>query len=158
MAAPRSIGGVDLAARSPRKGGTLSVEDIQVGQKLPDAKIEISTTLIVGGAFYTLDYADGHDDRDAAREHGLQDIIINIRTTAGLCQRFITDFTGPESRLKSFNLRLGAQNYPHDTMVMSGHVLALDPVANLVGIQFAGHNQFGVHAEGIAVVELLPAQ
>jgi N-terminal half of MaoC dehydratase len=157
-AAPLSIGGVDLTARGPRTGPTRTAADVAAGDVLPQTAIPISTTLIVGGALFTLDYADAHHDRDnAGSGHGVLDIFTNIRTTLGLCQRWISDWAGPEALWRSLSVRLGRQNYAYDTMVLSGSVRSASGDGQPVTIDFTGTNQFGNHVVGQAELEL-PAQ
>ena len=46
---------------------------------------------------------------------------MNILTTNGFVGRYVTDWAGPDALLKSVKIRLGAPNYPGDTMTMTGH-------------------------------------
>ncbi len=47
---------------------------------------------------------------------------MNILTTNGLVGRYVTDWSGPRSRLSDVNIRLGAPNYPDCTMTLTGSV------------------------------------
>jgi hypothetical protein len=154
-AAPMSIGGIDLAARRPRTGPTRTAADVAAGDILPEEAIPISTTLIIGGALFTLDYADAHHDRDnAGPGHGVLDIFTNIRTTLGLCQRWISDWAGPEALWRRLSVRLGRQNYAYDTMVLTGSVRSAASDGQPITIDFTGTNQFGNHVVGSAEIEL----
>jgi uncharacterized OB-fold protein len=106
----------------PRRETTLLFEDVEVGLALPLCPIPITTKLIVAAAIASRDYQDVHHDRELAIERGSPDIFMNILTTSGLCGRYVTDWAGPEALMKSLKIRLGAPNYPHDTMTMSGAV------------------------------------
>ena len=55
---------------------------------------------------------------------------MNINTTVGLLQRYVSDWAGPEAVFRSIKVRLGAPNYPGDTMTFSGSVQAVDPAAS----------------------------
>ena len=57
---------------------------------------------------------------------------MNIHTTLGLIQRYVADWAGPEAHWKAIRVRLGAPNYPHDTMTMSGAVHAVDEATGSV--------------------------
>ena len=100
----------------------MSAPSVHVGTKLPELALYGDPTFIVSTAIATRDYQDVHHDRDKAQAKGSKDIFVNILTDTGLVQRYITDWAGPNAVLKSVKIRLGAPNYPGDTMVMSGTV------------------------------------
>ena len=54
---------------------------------------------------------------------------MNILTTQGLVARFVSDWAGPGAVIRRTAIRLGASNYPGDTMAMSGEVLSRQPAA-----------------------------
>jgi acyl dehydratase len=134
---------------------TLAAYDVSVGDVLPPLDIPITPTLIIGGAIASRDYQDVHHDRDLARERGAKDIFMNILTTNGLVGRFVTDWAGPEAVLKAVAIRLGAPNYPGDTMRMSATVAAKD--AEEVTLEIHGTNALGEHVSG-TVRLILPAE
>ncbi|HZP30688.1 MAG TPA: OB-fold domain-containing protein [Acidimicrobiia bacterium] len=142
-------------ARVPRRETTRAVADVEVGEPLPLDAIPLTTTLIVGGALMTRDYFDGHHDRDMAVRRGSKDVFMNIHTTLGLVERYISDWAGPEAVWRALRVRLGAPNYPYDTMTMSGRVDAVDTASGAVTIAFRGTNQLGDHVSGTAEL-LLP--
>ena len=61
---------------------------------LPEWRLPITTTLVVSTAIATRDFQDVHHDRDLAQSYGSQDIFLNILTTTGLVQRYVTDSLG----------------------------------------------------------------
>jgi hypothetical protein len=129
--------------------------DVEVGEVLPLDAIPLTTTLIVGGALMTRDYFDGHHDRDLAIQRGSKDVFMNIHTTLGLVERYISDWAGPEAVWRALRVRLGAPNYPYDTMTMSGAVQDVDASTGAVTVLFRGTNQLGDHVSGTAEL-LLP--
>jgi uncharacterized OB-fold protein len=137
-------------ARPARRETTLAARDLDVGDELPLCPIPITTTLIAGGALMTRDWFDAHHDRDMAVERGSKDVFMNIHTTLGLIQRYVADWAGPEARWKAIRVRLGAPNYPHDTMTLSGTVQAVDEASGSVTVAFRGRNGLGDHASGTA--------
>ncbi|MBT2509789.1 MaoC family dehydratase [Streptomyces sp. ISL-98] len=126
---------------------------MKVGHELPPLEIPITRTLIVAGAVASRDYQDVHHDAEAAREKGSPDIFMNILTTNGLVGRYITDHFGPESRLCAVKIRLGAPNYPGDTMVLSGTVTALDDDGT-AEVRVVGANGLGHHVTGKVTVKV----
>ncbi|MGW8326823.1 MaoC family dehydratase [Streptomyces sp. NPDC055897] len=119
---------------------------MKAGDELAPLEIPITRTLIVAGAVASRDYQDVHHDAVLAREKGSPDIFMNILTTNGLVGRYITDHFGPEARLRSVRIRLGAPNYPGDTMTLTGTVTAVD--GEVAEIRVTGANGLGHHVTG----------
>ena len=94
--------------------------DLAVGQQLPEWRLPLTTTLIVSTAIATRDYQDVHHDRDLAQAAGSKDIFVNILTSQGLVQRYVTDAMGHDLDIAAIDIRLGAPAYPGDTLVFSG--------------------------------------
>ena len=103
--------------------------DVSVGDELPQLDIPLTRTLIVATAIASRDYQDVHHDPGLADERGSKDIFMNILTTNGFVGRFVTDWAGPDATIRNVSIRLGAPNYPGDTMVMTGTVTAKDDAA-----------------------------
>lgn len=136
----------------PPESVTRRADAVSVGDVLPGRAFPITTTLIVATAIASRDYQDVHHDRDLAIARGSKDIFMNILTSSGLSARWVTDWAGPEARLRALRIRLGAPNYPGDAMVMQGRVVALDGA--LATVEFAGMNELGPHVMGTVDVEL----
>jgi acyl dehydratase len=131
---------------------TLRQGDVSVGDELPGLDVPITATAIVAGAIASRDYQDVHHDRDLAVARGSKDIFMNILTTNGYVGRFVTDWAGPEALLRCVDIRLGAPNYPGDTMRMSGRVIAVDGA--LVTVEVRGANDLGDHVTGSVELKL----
>src|ERR687889_705483 len=97
-----------------------------VGEELPELVIPLTRTLIAATAIASRDYQDVHHDPGLAKERGSPDIFMNILTTNGFVGRFVTDWAGPDAVIKKVSIRLGAPNYPGDTMTMTGSVTVKD--------------------------------
>jgi acyl dehydratase len=138
---------------------TRSFSSVSVGESLEELSIPITRTLIVSGALASRDYQDVHHDSDLAKERGSKDIFMNILTTNGLVGRFLTDWAGPGGFLRRVDIRLGAPNYPDDTMVLSGEVIEVaddgdDPGRGIVSVALKGANSLGNHVQGTASLSL----
>ena len=131
---------------------TRTAEDVRVGETLPELAIPITRTLIVATAIASRDYQDVHHDPDLAVERGSKDVFMNILTSNGLVERYVAEWAGPAAIVRKIRIRLGAPNYPGDTMTMSGTVAAVE--GRLVSVDVAGVNSLGSHASGTVVVEL----
>jgi acyl dehydratase len=140
----------------------LTFFEVSIGDKLPELVLPITRTLIVTGAMAARDFRDGHHDPDAARAHGAPDIFMDILTTNGLVGRYVTDWSGPWSRLSEIDIRLGAPNYPGSVMTLTGSVtgkgpLATDGASGLVTVAVRGTNELGDHVTGTVDV-ILPME
>ena len=137
-----------------RRTDTLSVGDVTEGEALPALDVPLTATLIIGGALMTLDYFDGHHDRDMAVQRGSKDIFMNIHTALGLVQRYVSDWAGPEAIWRNLRARLGASNYPGDTMTLSGNVAGVDAGTGVLTVSYRGLNSLGAHVTGTAELVL----
>jgi acyl dehydratase len=135
---------------------TLRFGDVKVGDALPEEVIELTPTLIIASAIATRDFQDVHHDMGLAVERGMPNIFMNILSTNGFIGRFVTDWAGPEARVKSIAIRLGAPNFPGDVMRMSGRVAAAEAVdgEGVVEVEVRGVNSMGDHATGKVMVAL----
>ncbi len=125
---------------------------MNAGDALPPLEIPITRTLIVAGAIASRDYQDVHHDPELAREKGSPDIFMNILTTNGLVGRYITDHFGPAAVLRKVAIRLGAPNYPGDTMVLTGVVEEV--AGDTATVRVVGANGTGTHVTGTVTVSV----
>jgi acyl dehydratase len=84
---------------------------------------------------------------------------MNILSTNGFVGRYVTDWTGPGAVIESVAIRLGAPNYPGDTMIFSGEVteVAAPEVSGKRGkvtVAIRGRNSLGNHVTGTVRVAL----
>lgn len=131
-------------------GEGVVVRHMRAGDELPPLEVPITRTLIVAGAISSRDYQDVHHDAELARQKGSPDIFMNILTTNGLVGRYITDRFGPTAVLRKVAIRLGAPNYPGDTMVLTGRVEEVDGGTATVSV--TGANGIGKHVSGTVTV------
>jgi acyl dehydratase len=136
------------------------MSDVAVGDELPELAIPLTRTVIVATAIATRDYQDVHHDPGLAVERGSPDIFMNILSSNGLVGRYVTDWTGPGAIIEKVAIRLGAPNYPGDTMVFTGQVTSVDVPAGrsdgrgVVEIAVRGANSRGDHVTGTVRVAL----
>jgi len=137
---------------TPRSLATRRLSEVKLGDALPELAIPLTATVIIAGAIASRDYQDVHHDRDLAVQRGSKDIFMNILTTNGYVGRYVTDWAGPEALLRSVDIRLGAPNYPGDTMTLRGRVAAIPD--GLVQIEVVGANRLGNHVTGTVTLRL----
>ncbi|HEV2310412.1 MAG TPA: MaoC family dehydratase [Acidimicrobiia bacterium] len=133
---------------------SLHAADVKVGDELPTLEIPLTRTRIVSTAIASRDYQDVHHDPGLAQDRGSKDIFMNILTTNGFVGRYITDWAGPDAVLRSVKIRLGAPNYPGDTMVLTGSVTRKE--GTTVDVALRGANSLGDHVTGTVTLDLAP--
>jgi acyl dehydratase len=132
---------------------TLRYADVAEGDELPALDVEITPTVIISGALASRDFQEVHHDRDLAIERGSKDIFMNILTTNGFVGRYVTDWAGPGAVLREVDIRLGAPNYPGDTMRLTGRVTE-KPGDRRLTLAVRGKNGLGDHVTGTVVLTL----
>ena len=129
-------------------------ENVNVDDALPQLSIDITPSLIVGGAIASRDFTPVHHDVAAAQAQGMQNVFMNILTTNGLVGRYVTDWAGRDARLEGVSIKLGAPNLPGDTMKLSGTVKSKDEAKSAVEVEVTGANAWGDHVTGTVIVTL----
>jgi acyl dehydratase len=125
---------------------------VAVGNELPELTVPLTRTLIVATAIAGRDYQDVHHDPALAAERGSADVFMNILTTNGLVERFVRAWAGSAALVEAIRIRLGAPNYPGDTMTLRGEVTRVD--GDMVEVAVRGENRLGAHVTGTVVVRL----
>jgi acyl dehydratase len=123
---------------------------VAVGDPLPELSIPLTRSLIVATAIASRDYQDVHHDPGLAEQRGSKDIFMNILSTNGFVGRYVTDWAGPDATIRKVSIRLGAPNYPGDTMTMTGSVTAKSD--GVVEVAVRGANSLGDHVTGTITV------
>ncbi|MCC5810969.1 MAG: hypothetical protein JJU06_11395 [Ectothiorhodospiraceae bacterium] len=105
----------------------LNVNELQVGERIPELIVDVSTKTIVMGAAASRDWQPLHHDPGwAISEAGLPGIIMNNYTQAGWISRFITDWCGPNGRIGRLRFKMQKPICPGRQMRVEGHVAAID--------------------------------
>ena len=127
-----------------------AASSLEVGTKLPELALYGDPTFIVSTAIATRDYQDVHHDRDKAQAKGSKDIFVNILTSTALCERYVTDWVGPDVQIRGIAIRLGAPAYPYDTFTFTGEVT--DVADGVATIKVVGAVSLGDHVVGTVTV------
>lgn len=123
---------------------------IEVGARLPEWTLPITPTMVVSTAIATRDFQNVHHDRDIAQAAGSKDIFVNILTSTALCERYVTDWAGPDVQIKGISIRLGAPAYPYDTFTFTGEVTSIED--GVATIKVVGAVSLGDHVIGTVKV------
>lgn len=134
----------------------MTTSQIEVGADLPQWELAVTPTLIVSAAIATRDFQDVHHDRDLARQRGSKDIFLNILTSTGLAQRYVTDYAGPRALVRGVAIRLGVPAYPYDDLTFTGSVTEQLEEAGETRWHVAvrGTNSLGDHLTGTVTIAM----
>jgi len=124
------VGDMSLPAWRPAEGA------------LPDRVIDVTPTFVIASALATRDFQDVHHDRDRAVVRGARDIFVNILTTTGLVQRYVSAWA-PDAVVRAVSIRLGVPCHAGETLTLSGQVTAADGDEQVVAV--TGRCSLGDH-------------
>ncbi len=130
----------------------LQASEVAIDDELPPLEIAIDRTFVIAAAIATRDYQDVHHDHEAAVKRGAPDIFLNILTTTGLVNRFVTDWAGPHARINKTAIRLGMPAHPGDTLTFTGTVT--ESADGVVTVSIDGTTARGSHASGSVTLSL----
>ncbi|MGN9839120.1 MaoC family dehydratase [Nonomuraea sp. H19] len=125
----------------------------EIGSALPELSIDLTPTVVVATALATMDFTPVHHDPQLARAQGAKDVFLNILTTMGLAERYVTDWAGPEALIKSINVKLGVPAYAGDRLSFTGTVVGRS--GGQVTVAVRGTVSLGDHVTG-TVTFVLP--
>ncbi|WP_271221360.1 MaoC/PaaZ C-terminal domain-containing protein [Streptosporangium carneum] len=124
---------------------TPAEEQVETGAVLPDLTITLTPT-VIASAPATMDLTPlGRDDEGAGPRRS-KDVFLNILTTMGLVERYVTDWAGPEALIRGINVKLGVPAYAGDTLTFTGAVVACEDGEFTVRVR--GAVSLGDHASG----------
>ena len=119
---------------------------------LPELVIDVTPTFVIASALATRDFQDVHHDRDRAVTRGAKDIFVNILTTTGLVQRYVSGWAGPDAVVRAVSIRLGVPCHAGETLTLSGYVTADDGDERVVSV--TGRCGLGDHVTATVRIEL----
>ena len=133
------------------RAGDMSLPSWQPAEgALPDRVIDVTPTFVIASALATRDFQDVHHDRDRAVARGARDIFVNILTTTGLVQRYVSAWA-PDAVIRAVSIRLGVPCHAGDTLTLSGQVAAADGDEQVVAV--TGRCGLGDHVTGTVRIE-----
>ncbi|MFG1704534.1 MaoC family dehydratase [Nonomuraea sp. M3C6] len=122
------------------------------GSVLPELSIDLTPTVVVSTALATMDFTPVHHDTQGARAQGSKDIFLNILTTMGLVERYVTDWAGPEAVIQGIKVKLGVPAYAGDRLSFTGTVVSR--AGGLFTVEVRGRVSLGDHATGTVTLTL----
>jgi uncharacterized OB-fold protein len=100
---------------------------------LPDRVIDVTPTFVISSALATRDFYEVHHDRDLAVMRGSTDIFINILTTTGLVERYVSAWA-PDAVVRAVSIRLGVPCHAGETLTLSGQVTEDDGDEQVISV------------------------
>ncbi|MBT2231186.1 MaoC family dehydratase [Nonomuraea sp. NEAU-A123] len=131
---------------------TLTEDQVEIGSVLPELSIDLTPTVVVSTALATMDFTPVHHDVEGARAQGSKDIFLNILTTMGLVERYVTDWAGPEAIIRRIKVKLGVPAYAGDRLSFNGTVVSRE--AEEFTVEVRGKVSLGDHATGTITLSL----
>ncbi len=130
-----------------------SFDSLAVGQRIEPLPLLLTPTIIVAAAIASRDFQAVHHDKDESNRRGMPNIIMNILTTNGFISRYVTDWAGPDVRLRSISTRLGVPNYAGDSCKLVGEIVKVGEAGRREAeLQVRILNSLGEHANSTVVV------
>jgi uncharacterized protein len=119
---------------------------------LPELVIDVTPTFVIASALATRDFQDVHHDRDQAVARGAKDIFVNILTTTGLVQRYVSGWAGTDAVVRAVSIRLGVPCHAGETLTLSGQVTGADGDERSVSV--TGRCGLGDHVTATVRIEM----
>jgi acyl dehydratase len=140
----------------PREPKPTPDVEVPTGEELPPFDLEVTATVVVAGAIASRDIMPVHHDRDYAIAQGAPDIFMNILTSNGYVSRYVTDWSGGESRVRRISTRLGGPAIPGQPLRFRGQVAkqAAEGGERLIEVAVRADNDLGNHLTATVEVAL----
>jgi acyl dehydratase len=98
-------------------------DEVREGDTLPTLLMPITVTRCVYIASGTRNFAPHHSNRDYAQQKvKARDMFLNTPFNSGILSRFVTDWAGPESRIRKLKLEMQENICAGDDMIINGVV------------------------------------
>ena len=134
---------------------TPSFNDVVPGAELPSLVKEPTTRQLVMYAGASGDFYEIHYDQDFARAQELPGVILHGALKSAFLGQLVTDWAGPDGRLRALSVRYREMDVPGDTLTCKGVVVDKDADAATVRCDIWIENGAGAKTTtGEAVVEL----
>jgi len=97
-------------------------EDVAEDTDISPISLELTMKRLIMAVCGTRDFYPVHHDPDFARNSGHKDIFVNQMFLQAFLGRCLTDWTGPEGRLRKLSIAMIVPNYLGDTITARGRV------------------------------------
>ena len=119
---------------------------------LPDLVIDVTPTFVSPRRWPRATSRTCTTTGTAPSTQGAKDIFVNILTTTGLVQRYVSGWAGPDAVVRAVSIRLGVPCHAGDTLTLSGQVTGTDGDEQVVSV--TGRCGLGDHVTATVRIEL----
>jgi acyl dehydratase len=134
---------------------TLFIDDVNVGDELPQLVKQPTTRQLVQYAGASGDFYEIHYDRDYALAQELPGVILHGALKSAFLAQVVTDWMGAGGSLQRFSVRYRDMDVPGDTLTCKGTVVEQNRAAGTVRCELEMVNGKGqTTTTGEAVVTL----
>lgn len=130
------------------------IDDVRVGEELPELVKTVTLSQIVAYAGATWDFYRYHYDPEFARAQGMPAPMADGQMLGSYLAQLVMDWAGPNAFIKRLEFRLVSPVLPPDTLTCWGRVSKVDLQENLVtvdlGIRGADGRDVVTHASAVA--------
>lgn len=134
----------------------MQIDEVEVGQELPELRKHIGSVQLVAYAAATWDLFRYHYDVEFAKSQGMAAPIADGQMFGAYLAQLILDWAGPNAFLRRLSMRYKSLVHPGDEVSCGGRVSAVDREAGMVTLELGVRARDGrdVVAPASAVVEL----
>lgn len=126
-------------------GSSRRINDVAVGDQLPEAVYPINVYRLVMEAGANRDFNSIHHNSAYAQSTGAPDMYANTLFLMGMWERAVRDWMGPDGQIVAVRkFRMGRFNVVGHTTRVQAQVTAVDPVAGRATITVACVDDAGV--------------
>lgn len=129
------------------------------GDELPTLEMPISYRRVIQDVAATRDFFPGHHNPEYAKNQKVKDIYLNTMFLQGLVDRYVSDWSGPESFIRKRKIHMQVSIAAGDTIHISGRITNKYEQNNekIVEVDVQIVNQDGVSCCPSSVVLRMPA-
>lgn len=115
----------------------LTVENCNVGDRIPSLERTINLTTLVRYAGASGDYNPIHHDEEYARRAGLDGVIGHGMLAMGLVSEAVTDWAGDSALVGAMSVRFAGQYRVGDTLTVGGEIVERTDTDGRVSLRVA---------------------
>ncbi len=103
-------------------GKQIYFEDVKPESEIPAFKKQPTSRQLVKWAGASTDFMEIHYDKDFALGRGLPGVIVHGQLSASFLCQLITDWIGPQGKLKKVSITYRGMNFPGEVLTCKGNI------------------------------------
>lgn len=135
----------------------LTINDVAVGDALPEVRLPLNVYRLVMAAGSNRDFNSIHHNTEYARSTGAQEMYANTSFLLTAWERLVRDWMGPAGRITAITgFRMKSFNHAGDVLTVHGEVTGVDHDAGSAEVKVWCENGRGVSVGPGTVRVVLP--